>query len=64
MNIKEARLYIKHFRENVLRGCDKIMTSHNRIVRLDDLTDEDALWAADQLYFSYEARHYEGVTLH
>lgn len=42
----EARSYIALFREHTLPGTDWVRTSSGREIRLDDMTDADAIFIA------------------
>jgi hypothetical protein len=44
----EARAYIMYFRNNVLPGTDFVDTSNKRRIRLDRMTDADAIFVATQ----------------
>jgi hypothetical protein len=45
---RTARAYIRYFRSYVLPGCDRVYTNDKRRIMLDDMSDEDALFVAEQ----------------
>jgi hypothetical protein len=51
MTPDEARAYIAVFRKHTVPGTDYVHTSSGRDIRLDDMTDEDALFVAKGFQF-------------
>lgn len=47
-DVKEARAYIENFRRYTIPGADYVDT-HLRRIQFDDMSDEDALFVAEEL---------------